>query len=261
MAITVRHPRFAFDALPRWWWADDPFLTHLVNGLGFVFPAGERFFVRSVLACEGQLDDPELKAKVRAFAAQEAQHGRGHRDGFAALRAQGFDVDGFLSWYEELAYGRIEPRFGPPVRLATTAAIEHFTAILGELVLSTDLLDDAHPEMRRLLLWHASEEVEHRAVAFEVFRRVDGRYAVRMVGYGLGAALFFGFWAAGTRHLLRQEPAGTPLAPGRRRLRGWLRAHAPTVVARLAAYARPGFHPEQVPLDALAERWLATLAA
>lgn len=36
--------------------------------------------------------------------------------------------------------------------------------------------------MRQMLLWHASEEIEHKAVAFDVLKMVDDSYWLRMRG-------------------------------------------------------------------------------
>ena len=56
-------------------------------------------------------------------------------------------------------------------RVATIAAIEHYTAFLGNWVLNAEALDrrGADPTMLDLLRWHGAEEVEHRSVAFELF--------------------------------------------------------------------------------------------
>ena len=67
------------------------------------------------------------------------------------------------------------------VQLAITAALEHYTASLAELLLESPdaraLLDI--PEVRSLFLWHALEESEHKAVAFDVYRHAGGSERVR----------------------------------------------------------------------------------
>jgi predicted metal-dependent hydrolase len=64
---------------------------------------------------------------------------------------------------------------------------EHFLGEIGNAILSRpELLDGVDPRIARLFLWHAYEEVEHKAVLFDVFHAARGRglytYAVRVAG-------------------------------------------------------------------------------
>lgn len=198
------------QGVPRHWLGGSVLATHLANGVNLLFPAGERFFVRSVRHYLKQIEnDPALVEAVRGFAAQEGHHARAHEEVFELLEQQGYDIKGFLRSYERLAYGVIEKLAPPSLRLATTAACEHFTAVMAENFL-TEMVDEMglDPAMRQLFMWHACEEIEHRAVAFEVFQRVDGRHSMRMAGLAMATATLAGFWIAATIHLLRQEKRG-----------------------------------------------------
>jgi len=198
------------EAVPRHWLGGSALATHLANGVNLLFPAGERFFVRSVRHYLKQIEnDPALVEAVRGFAGQEGHHARAHEEVFELLERQGYEIRGFLRAYEALAFGVIEKAAPPALRLATTAACEHFTAVMAESFLK-EMSDQPNVDaaMRKLLSWHACEEIEHRAVAFEVFQRVDGRYAMRIAGLAMATTLLAGFWIAGTRHLLAQEKAG-----------------------------------------------------
>ena len=240
--IVIRKMGFSFADLPRHWFGNDPVQTHVVNGLHFVFPAGERFFIRSLKPFRDEMPD-ELRERIRGFSGQEAHHQLEHRHAFEAIEDQGYDVQSFLSWYKRLAYDLIEPRVDPVSRLATTAALEHYTAILGEFVLSSDLLDDCHPLMRDLLLWHACEEIEHKSVTFDVLERVDPRYRRRVTGFLIGSALLFFFWGAGIRHMLQQEPPKKRRHSSLRALSS-LSSTITHLVPRALDYLRPSFHPD-----------------
>src|SRR5207302_9783829 len=66
--------------------------------------------------------------------------------------------------------------------LAVTAALEHYTATLAETLL-TDPDGRAgigHDGVRYLLMWHALEESEHKAVAFDVYKRMGGTERMRV---------------------------------------------------------------------------------
>lgn len=259
----VRAPHFDLSTLPRWYNGGSVLATHLTNGLNFVFPAGERFFIRSVRFYLDRVQDPALKAAAMAFVAQEAQHQRAHLQAFATLEAQGFEIRSYLDWYERVAYEVIEPRFPPSYRLAATAALEHLTAIFGELALGTELLEPTHPEMRRLLRWHAAEEIEHRHVTFDVFEAVDGRYWVRALGMVVALTTLLGFWAVGARHLLRQETERPPAAvegAARARIRAFWWGVSGLVGKRLLSWFRPSFHPADAKIDQLAQDYVGAMA-
>jgi predicted metal-dependent hydrolase len=70
---------------------------------------------------------------------------------------------------------RLDAIADPRHAVAATAATEHFTAILAEHLLShPQSLEGAEPRLRTMWLWHASEEAEHRSVAFDVYRALGG---------------------------------------------------------------------------------------
>lgn len=270
--IKPRTPKIRYDEVPKRWLAGSLVASHVANGVNLLFPAGERFFVRSVKHYLDRIDDPELRARVKGFFGQEGRHAQAHERYFETMRAQGYDVDAFLRGYERVAYGVIERISPPPLRLAATAACEHFTAILADDALREGVLELADPPMRRLLMWHAVEELEHKAVAYDVLRKVHPSYALRAAGMAIAATLLAGFWVAATRELLRQD--GMSLADARRDLRGLRkeavrrgRPHVPRPIARrvfakgIAEYLRPGFHPNDKDHRALVEATLARLAS
>ena len=240
--------------------------------MNLLFPAGERFFVRSVKHYLDQLDDPELVAQVRGFFGQEGRHAQAHERFFDTLREQGYDVDAILQPYEALAYGRIEKMTSPAIRLSVTVALEHFTAILAEDALQEGGdLSLAHPVMRQLLEWHALEELEHKSVAFDVLRAVNPSYVLRIAGLALATLALGAFWIQATRKLLAQD--GMTLGDARRELSA-LRvtaensgAHASKPIFTrvflrgIREYLRPSFHPTDKDHQSVFEVTLARLTA
>ncbi|MDB4936146.1 MAG: hypothetical protein JWP87_3118 [Labilithrix sp.] len=270
-APTPRTPRLGFSGVPKRWFAGSTAATHVANGVNLLFPAGERFFVRSVKHYLDQLDDPELVAQVRGFFGQEGRHAQAHERFFDTLREQGYDVDAILEPIEELAYGVVEKRSPPALRLAVTVALEHFTAIMAEDALCADDLAGAHPVMKQLLEWHALEELEHKAVAFDVLKAVHPSYALRVAGMALGTALLGTFWIQATRALLVQD--GMTWRDAVREL-GTLRKQAERTGAHMSKpivtrvflrgireYLRPGFHPNDKDHRRVVEATLARLTA
>ena len=106
--------------------------------------------------------------------------------------------------------------------------------------------------------WHAAEELEHKALAFELLRRTSGSGLLRLLGAVLGALVVVGFIAAGLVLLLRQDGV-----LGHARTRAELRElffgevrMAPRAASLFVEYFRPGFHPDQHDTSALAAQVL-----
>src|SRR5437016_1611629 len=160
---------------------DDLIQSHIAASLSAVFPDGEDFFVRSVRTFRDQVSDPELKRQVAGFIGQEAMHGREHRAFNDRLDQLGYPTKRFERFTKTgLA---IRERLLPATHnLAATAALEHFTATLAELVLSSEETRGlfGHEEVKNLFLWHALEESEHKAVAFDVYKAVGGSERTRV---------------------------------------------------------------------------------
>lgn len=253
------------DDIPRHWHAGLALPTHVANAVNLLFPAGERFFVRAVRHYLPDFqDDAEMLKQIRGFLGQESHHAREHERFFAVLEAQGYRIREFLDRYERITFGVIERRMSPPLRLASTAACEHFTAILAELVLGSDALAHAHPVMRDLLKWHAAEEIEHKAVAFDVLQRMHPSYALRLAGLAWATGLLGVWWFLAARMLLAQDGITRAQVRDQRarmqRVRGRRHAIWQHVFLRgILEYARPGFHPWNRDDRHLAEDYLARI--
>ncbi len=267
--IPVRAMGFPFVErnVPRFWLMGSPHATHYSNALNSLFPEGERFFIRSVKHYLDRIqDDPELVKRVKGFFGQEGRHGHEHERWNRILEEQGYEIESFLRAHEEIAYGKFEKTAPPALRLAVTAALEHFTATMALNGLTGELLDHAHPVMAELLRWHAAEEIEHKSVAFDVFMKVDGRYAVRVLGLGVALGGLLLSWRAATKHLLAQEAArGTDLeayaawARSDPRMQAENERRAKMFRSAIRDYLRPDFHPDQRDDYELARGYLASI--
>ena len=69
----------------------------------------------------------------------------------------------------------------PTFSMALTAASEHVTTILARLILTDEKwLEGASAEFRKIWYYHALEEIEHKAVAFDVYKEVKGPTWLRL---------------------------------------------------------------------------------
>src|SRR2546430_10862492 len=193
---TVPTRRMSFEDslqdLPRHFADDgDLILSHLAAALSAVFPDGEDFFVRSVRHFRDQVSDPALKRQVAGFIGQEAMHGREHRALNDRLDALGYPT----KRVERLVKRGLQIReriLSAKSNLAATAALEHFTATLAQLGLTSAETRAlfGHEGVKNLFLWHALEESEHKAVAFDVYKAAGGSERSRIVTMKI---LRFGF--------------------------------------------------------------------
>jgi len=183
-AIPRRNIRFFLgDHHDPDWFGGCPYKSAYCDGLSIFFPNGERFFVRSVAHYLPRLESfPGLRDDIRGFMAQEAMHTREHEVYNERLRELGYPVDAMDKRITDTV-ARVK---GPLYQLALTVAAEHLTATLAHLVLRDDQIFAGAPEgYRDLWTWHSLEEMEHKGVAFDVYRAVTAdlsgwqRYALR----------------------------------------------------------------------------------
>jgi uncharacterized protein len=265
VTINPRHPQFELaECLARNWHSNDPFRTAFFNALSLTFPKGEKFFIDSVRAFQRGISDPKLSQEIRGFIGQEAIHSREHKQmNDVMCAARGYDVtyidkriDADTAWANE--------NLEAITRLGATVATEHLTAILGNALLTDPAwLDGADPHMAELWRWHAIEEVEHKAVAFDTYIASGGsRKALRNM-LKLETWQLFRHVFAGMRMMLRAD--GLHLKPsvwwgGMKWLfgkSGILRSTGPA----WRQFLRADFHPWDANNRDLIEEWRAATVA
>ncbi|WP_274617168.1 metal-dependent hydrolase [Novosphingobium terrae] len=248
-AINVRNHRFLRNSeIKRWWLGNNPVATAWHNALSATFPRGEAFFIDSLKVFrEGA--SPELAIEIRNFIAQEAHHSREHLHFNRHIEASGFDlsaIDARLALF--IAKTRVKSDL---VNLIVTAVLEHLTTIIAREVLGeTPVYRDADAQVLALWRWHAVEEIEHKAVAYDTFLHATRRWSawrrwrVRCIIAILVTRTFVAHRWRDTLELLAQDgitgwrARGSLLAylvlkPGvlRRILPDWL------------SFLKPGYHP------------------
>ena len=249
LEITVRDRRFGRDSnQDRWWLGNDPIATAFYNALSVTFPKGEAFFVESVKAFrEGT---PErLNSEIRAFVQQEVNHSREHVAFNRRVVDAGYDVSRLeADVTEALELTKDRPQIA---NLASTMALEHFTAILAQqLIANPRHLQGADAESADLWRWHALEEIEHKGVAYDTWLHATKgwsrwqRWKVKTLVMLIVTKMFVtkrakgmldlleqdGFTGAGTKWKLFKYAFGRP-GIARKIFGAWL------------SYFMPGFHP------------------
>jgi predicted metal-dependent hydrolase len=250
--------------LPKYFAADgDIVMSHVLTVLSSTFPEGEKFFVRSVAAVRDQLTDPELLRDVEGFIGQEEMHGREHKVLNDRLARHGYPTRGIDSYVRGLYWvrERIQTR---KVNLAFTAALEHYTATLAELLLTDEEARRSvgQPGARDILTWHALEESEHKAVAYDVYKTMGGAEFMRIFIMVLTDLLFIGETGIMLIISLLKDP--TTWRHPLKVLRSFARLpKQPFMSMRalriLAEYHKPGFHPNDRDTTQLIADWRQAL--
>ncbi|WP_426572033.1 metal-dependent hydrolase [Aquihabitans sp. McL0605] len=260
-ARQVTH-RWEGRPLPRHFFGHDIVLSHLAAMGSSVFPEGEAFFVRSVRRFRSQLTDPILAEQVTGFIGQETVHAREHRALNLRLAELGYPtrhLDRRAHW----GLRAVDRVLSPSTRLAATAALEHCTATLADAILSSqdvrDLMVD--DQIRDLVVWHALEEAEHKAVAFDVYMAVDGRHWLRAWTLRVAVVTTGLDIISGALTSMAFDPAARDLPAVWRSIKG-LRTSPFAGLGMGAAlfdYTRRDFHPDDHDTTALVAEWRARL--
>ncbi|CAM2895051.1 metal-dependent hydrolase [Mycobacterium intermedium] len=281
LVLEARDVHFDFARLPFHYVPNEPMATHVLNVLHLLLPAGEEFFVEVFKRALPLIKDDQLRLDVQGFIGQEAMHSQAHSGVLAHFEAQGIDVTPFtdqVRWLFSTLLGD-KPRRSKLTpwksqhgwlleQVSLIAAIEHYTAVLGEWILNSPALDAAgtDPVMLDMLRWHGAEEVEHKAVAFDAMKHLRAGY-LRQVHTQLAAGpVMLLLWIRGVRFMYSVDPC---LPPGTKaRWRDYFsaarRGLVPGPVRLLRVmfhYFKPGFHPSQLGGVGLAVDYLAVSPA
>jgi predicted metal-dependent hydrolase len=248
------------------WLAGDPVGTAVFNALSLTFPDGERMFIDAVRHYRGEVSG-KLAEDVKGFIAQEAIHSREHHALNQLIDRTRYPVADIEAQIKErVAFARSR---GPMRMLISTIALEHFTAMMADMhAANLDMFAGVAPGIERLWRWHAMEETEHKAVAYDVFMRVTRewpplrRYLRRTMAMALISYFF-------TRNIIRYaarllEADGYTPKEALKAVRAYV-WRKPGIFARgwktYFAWYRPGFHPWDHDNRALVARWKAEFDA
>jgi hypothetical protein len=230
------------------WMGGDPIKSAWFNALSMTFPEGERFFIDAVKA-HRHFADGKLAADVKDFIVQEALHTREHAALNALIDRQKYPVDAIeaeVKWRTDFGRAR-----GPMAMLTVTICLEHFTAIMAHDALKhSHEFDGAPEELKRLWLWHAVEETEHKSVAFDLWARASQglsgfrRWFRRSFAMAFVSTNFM--WNITSFALMLLKADGITGLSARWRLYSYLLGRPGPLRRIFLAYAdwyRPGFHP------------------
>lgn len=255
----VRKVDFDFSTISKYIYDESPLASYFWMVLQAKFPDGEQFFIDSVRGLRDKVTDETLQRDISAFIGQEAMHGQAHRlANQMILEVHGVDVVATEKRTKKLMklFNRMHT---PKQRLAATAGAEHVTACLARFMLEHPkyLAGFKDQTIRHLVMWHALEEREHRAVAFDVYKQAGGDYPTRAVMYVWFLAYLAPFVTMDVLKLMAKDRSlfnvrgvtkGIGLLFGRK---GMFSGSAPS----LLEYFRRDFHPNDDDQTLLEAGW------
>ena len=273
IVLHARDVKFDWAKLPMHWIPGEPQATHTINVLHIALPEGERWFVEVFKQAVPLIRDERLKEDVLGFIGQEAVHAEAHAGASTHLEAAGLHVRPYVAQMEWVFRRLLGDRglSGKAAeewlieRLGIIAAIEHYTAFLGQWVLDAPLdVAGADPTMLDLLRWHGAEEVEHRSVAFDLFMHLDGRYTRRVRSMAAVTPVLAWMFLRGTKFLMRNDPA----TPGKASFRAYRKAAKKGLLPtgrqlrqEVLPYFRKSYHPTETGNTEQAVAYLASSPA
>lgn len=278
-SFPVRRMQFDFENVPEYWMNGSAGLTHFMTALSALFPAGEKYFidsVRSVRQHPAIKDNEALQKEISAFIGQEAMHTHEHANFNASAQKYGHDVaqlekhtDSVIQGFRKVA-GFIAKPFGvnqQMIDLIGTTALEHFTATIASELLRNEYIQALMTDetMKTMWMWHAIEENEHKAVAYDVFEGVFGQgikaYVARTGGLALAMSLLFVVQSYFLARLLKDDHQINIKS-----LKDvYIYAYSPAkgvitgMGKEMLMYFKPGFHPNDLDTVSLLDKWKAKL--
>ena len=260
IGITVRRLNYNPKAIRRHFFANSPVMSHLLTALSSTFPIGEQFFVHSVRNVRDKVKDEKLQAQIAAFIGQEAMHSKAHAEFNDAWRRDDYQLDNFQAWLARR--DEFIRTTHPKLQLAITCAFEHFTALLGGYILRhPEVLSTLDEDATKLWVWHAIEEIEHRAVAFDVYQAVYKdtkvrRNIMRSVTTGFASLTFY----SATRLFWQDRRKSLPKVSGNLYGIYLISKMMIELIPEYLSYYKEDFHPSEIDYTDIVNHWKAKLA-
>ena len=249
---------FTTDDSSKYWFDGNPYITLIISALSTTFPAGETFFVNSVKHFRSQIKDQKLKDEVTGFIGQEALHSKEHMAFDRLLDKYGLPGKELESLADKTIW--LLEKMPKKLQLAATCGMEHYTAAFAEFVLRDEEIREGFKDetVKKLWIWHALEENEHKTVAFDVYQEVaGGGYFTRALGMAVATMALFGTLFIGHMRLLWADKKlfdFTGNAKGFWWAFGW-GGIAFKNIGKILDYFRPGFHPLDHDTEQLLQDW------
>ncbi|TDU25847.1 hypothetical protein DFR24_4292 [Panacagrimonas perspica] len=159
------------------WSRTCPEFAVFINALALHIPHFERYLIKAMRAAREHITDPKLRRDMTAIIGQEAHHAKNFLLFNAALarrypKVGRHDAEAAKDFADRAEKDSLKQLVG------FTAGYETFTFLAGIIILKNyeRWFADSDPTLKAMWMWHQVEEIEHGAVAFDVYKQLYGQH-------------------------------------------------------------------------------------
>lgn len=262
--IPIRKLSFEFESVEYsspLWSKTNPYFAMSINSLSAHVPAFERFLIAVCRSSRKHLTDPKLIADVKSLIGQEANHQK-NIDCWVNVLSEHYpgyreQVDTAETYFKKILKTKNEKFL-----LGYIAGYETFNMVAGKFILGDYKanMEVADPAVRALWVWHQVEEIEHGAVAFDLFQAIYPNAPIYRRFMTL-VAFFHMYNDLTSAYHCMVKGEGWYRSP-RKALKAWLEAlkMGLKIVSPGLSTLKKGYHPRKHPMcngeqDLLAVAW------
>ena len=198
--MKVRKVELDFSDAKIDWNPAQPEYAQLLNGLSSGFPLLEPFLIKVVRRAK-ELAPEHMHRDIDLFCSQEARHYKQHAKFNKLLYERGYPLEPVMKKLGD-GYEKALAKRSLQFNLGYCDGFETFGPMLSYFFFehAPELMEGWDEPTVYLWLWHLSEEFEHRAVCYELYKAIYGSapsyfyrcfmmwYAmIQLFGYGISA--------------------------------------------------------------------------
>lgn len=255
MSITVRRPALELPEVIDEVFVDGELEESYANAaFSLLLPHVEPYLIAVMKKAKPRVTSQTLREELERFCGQEGQHYRMHRELNERLRhLRSPELDALERRLAD-DYRRFSTERPLRFNLAYAEGFEALTTAAALFTEELDLFSRWQPQVRALFEWHLLEELEHRTVAFDVYREVVGSYPYRCAVGLFAQRHLLRFVERGMRAILAARPEVVARHGGRsahrRRMRAQLGRFGRHLLPRVARTYLPTYDPRDLVMPA-----------
>lgn len=257
--MIVRRPPFSFSQQRALFWNKKrPEFSQIVNAASLAMPYLEPYLIKTMRQARPLISNPDLVRDLDLYCAQESAHYRQHRRFNDELKAILPETVSALEKRLDEDYAWLGANRSLRFNLAYAEGFESMALAIGHLLIKDRdfLFGGSNTEVASLVLWHFAEEIEHKAVTYDVFEHVSGSAFWRFVGLFYATGHIFWRTRAGYQAFLKAEGLWTNWRSRLALARVLIRVMR-ILAGRFVLIFIPGYHPNKIADPEWMTKWVA----